>query len=87
LVEHQIHVATAAQAQSRERVPVHARIATTVNTKMKQAKPHALTVRLENFQQMWTKRNPHALIAVLDISRPLQHRIPAPTSVSPRNIR
>ena len=31
LGQHQLFVATAAQAQSRERVPVHARIATTAN--------------------------------------------------------
>ncbi|MBV5276552.1 hypothetical protein JZU56_01555, partial [bacterium] len=74
LGQHQIHVATAAQAQFQEKVPVHARIASTANTKTEEGKPHALTVRPENFQRMSMKRNPDALIALLDISKPLQDR-------------
>ena len=86
LGQHQIHAATAAQAQSQDKVPVHARNVSTANTKTKQRKPHALTAGPENFQRMSMKRNSHALIALLDISKPLQDRINAKTSVRPGSI-
>ena len=81
LQQHRIHVATVVQARSREKVPVHARIATTANTKTQQAKAHALAVGPESIQRMSMKRNPDALIAVLATNKALMHRIIATASV------
>ena len=81
LGQHRIHAATVLQARSREQVPVHARIATTANTKTQQAKAHALAVGPESIQRMSMKRNPDALIAVLATNKALMDRIIATASV------
>ena len=81
LGQHQIHVATAAQAKSQEKVPVHARTATTANTKTKEAKPHALTAGPESFRLTSMKRNLDALIALLDAFNPWEERTRASTNV------
>jgi hypothetical protein len=67
-------------------VLLHAPIASTANTKTKQESSHALTARPESFQRMSMRRNPDALIAVLDMFKPLQDRTTATPSVSPGNI-
>ena len=86
LGQHQIHVATAAQAKSQEKVPVHARTATTANTRTKEGKPHALTARPESFRLTSMKRNLDALIALLDAFNPWEERTRVLTNVRPESI-
>jgi len=74
-------VATAARAQSRERVRVHARIATTESTKMLQDKPHARRAQPESLQRTSMQRNPDVMIALLDAFKHWKDRTRVSTNV------
>ena len=75
------------QARTRQEAPLHARIATTANTKTKEGKAHANRAGLESFQQMTITANPDALLALLDTFKPSQNRTTATESVGRGSIR
>jgi len=64
-LQHPIHVATVLQVRSREKEPVHARIASTDNIKMQWDKAHAKRACPESLQGMTIPPNPRAHIASL----------------------
>ncbi len=74
-------VATVSRTQSRERVRMHAQIATTESTKMLQDKPHARRAQPESLQRISMKRNPDVTIALLDTLKHCKDRTRVSTNV------
>ena len=69
------------RARSRQEVPVHARIATTDNTKILRARAYANRAGPESLQPMSMNRSPYALIALLDAFKPREDRTRDSTNV------
>jgi hypothetical protein len=73
--------------RSRQQVPAPARIATTENTKTKEARAHANRAGPESLQPISMNRSPYARIALLDAFKSREDRTRASTNVVQVRIR